>query len=314
MSYAWSTPSALALGLAFAIDAMLGELPARVHPVVWIGRLVDRVVSWSPRRGRTRQLLFGAGVALSVPVLVAALASAVLLACGDSLVRLPVEALLLSSLFAVRALGDAARGLQVPLEHDRLDDARHALRSLCSRDPSALAPHELAAAGIESTAENTSDSIVAPLFYYALLGLPGAAAYRAVNTLDAMIGYRGRFEYLGKASARLDDALNLVPARLTAAFLLLAGALDGARLRDGVRVWRRDARAPESPNAGHPMAAMAGLLGVQLHKRGCYTLGDGARAPGPHDLGRAWRIASRAAWIALAAALLSSMEQSRGLG
>jgi adenosylcobinamide-phosphate synthase len=306
-------PSAAALALAFAIDRLFGELPAAVHPVVWMGRATDALMRVAPQRGPLRQLLFGALVALLVPAMSATLAWLVLFACRTSALRIPVEAVLLSSLFAVRALGDAARGLQVPLEAQQLPAAREALRSLCSRDAAQLEPPELAAAAIESTAENASDSIVAPLFFYALLGLPGAAAYRAVNTLDAMIGYRGRFEWLGKIAARLDDALNLVPARLTAGLLLLAGALRGVRVREGMRVWWRDARNTESPNAGHPMAAMAGMLGVRLEKRGCYALGDATRALEPADVARAWRVVSAAAWIALGLALLASLERSHGL-
>src|SRR5262249_61854725 len=121
-------------------------------------------------------------------------------------------------------LGVAALDVRHALAGGRLHDARYALRSLCSRDASQLDPPLLVAAAIESVAENASDSFVAPLFYYALFGLPGAVFYRAVNTLDAMIGYHGRYEYLGKAAARLDDVLNFVPARLTAALLLAARA------------------------------------------------------------------------------------------
>lgn len=312
MMQALFTPSPWALAVAFAIDALLGEPPARVHPVVWIGRLADVCLRRAPAAGPLRQFAFGLLIALLVPGAAAAAACGALAACGEGPARLAVEALLLSSLFAVRALGEAALGVGTLLDEARLADARAALANLCSRDAADLAPHELAAAAIESTAENTSDSIVAPFFWYALLGLPGAALYRAVNTLDAMIGYHGRFEYLGKAAARLDDALNFVPARVTAGLVLLAGALERGRLRHGLRVWRRDARKTESPNAGHPMAAMAGLLGLQLAKRGAYTLGDAARAAAPADVGRAWRIASRAAWIALVIAVGATLERRHG--
>lgn len=315
MSLELFTPSPYALAAAFAIDALCGEPPPRLHPVVWIGRIAQALVDRAPADAPARELLWGACIALAVPG--AAMTGALLLlwACGERMwLRVPLEALLLSTLFAVRALGEAALGLSAKLKQGVLADARWALRNLCSRDPSELSPAELSAAAIESTAENTSDSIVAPLLCYALLGLPGAAAYRAVNTLDAMIGYRGRFEYLGKISARLDDLLNLVPARLTAALLLLSGALERARVREGVRVWWRDARKTESPNAGHPMAAMAGLLGLRLEKRGSYALGDASRQAEAHDINRAWRIASRAGWIALAVSIAVSFGRQHGLG
>ncbi len=309
---AFVMPSALALALAFAIDRLFGELPARAHPVVWMGRVAHALVRRAPASGPRRQLVYGAGLALVVPLGFAALGGAALAACGEGPLRLPVEVLLLTSTFAVGMLGDAARGLQRALDRGELEAARAGLRNLCSRDPSALAPHELAAAAIESTAENSSDSIVAPLFYYVGFGLPGALAYRAINTLDAMVGYRGRFEYLGKASARLDDLLNLIPARLCALLLLLAGAVHGARIRDGLRTWRADRRKTESPNAGHPMAAMAGLLGVRLEKQGSYVLGAGLRAAEPADIGRAVRIMNGAAWLALGLALALSLELSDG--
>jgi adenosylcobinamide-phosphate synthase len=158
---------------------------------------------------------------------------------------------------------------------------------------------------VESVAENASDSFVAPLFYYAVLGLPGAVAYRAVNTLDAMIGYHGRYEYLGKASARLDDALNFIPARLTAALLLAAGALCGGDVRSGWRVLGRDGNATESPNAGRPMATMAGLLRVQLEKLGHYCLGDATEPLTFSKIDDAWRIVLVCAGLAAAAVLIA---------
>jgi adenosylcobinamide-phosphate synthase len=146
------------------------------------------------------------------------------------------------------------------------------------------------AATIESVAENASDSFVAPLFYYALFGVPGAIAYRAVNTLDAMIGYHGRYEYLGKASARLDDVLNWIPARITALLLVAAGWLTGEAASRGWFIWQRDGSATESPNAGRPMAVMAGLLGVELQKAEHYRLGDPVDPLSVAKIGNACRI------------------------
>jgi adenosylcobinamide-phosphate synthase len=200
------------------------------------------------------------------------------------------------------------RPVRAPLERGDLAMARHGLRSLCSRDPSALGATELAAGAVESVAENASDSVVAPLFYYAVLGLPGALAYRAINTLDAMIGYRGKYEYLGKAAARLDDAANLIPARITAALLLVAGALTRKDLRGGWGVLRRDGATTASPNAGRPMAAIAGLLAVELEKPGQYRLGAPAAAPTAATIAAAWRlvvIVFAAAALLCAAAILA---------
>ncbi|MEW6269248.1 MAG: cobalamin biosynthesis protein [Thermodesulfobacteriota bacterium] len=296
-------PSAAALLLALAWDLMLGEPPARVHPVVWMGRVVAAAVRWAPS-GRPRlELAYGAALALVVPGAVALAAYALLaLLARAPLLRLVAEAWALKSAFALRALGDAARVVQGELERSDLAAARRDLRSLCSRDASVLDEGELAAATVESVAENASDSFVAPLLAYVALGLPGALLYRAVNTLDAMVGYHGRFEHLGKASARLDDLLNLVPARLTAALLLLAAWLARRDVRSARAVLVRDARRTESPNAGWPMAAMAGALGVALEKAGHYRLGDAREPVTVATIAEAWRLTLAAS---AAAALLA---------
>jgi adenosylcobinamide-phosphate synthase len=290
------TPSWVALLLALAWDALLGEPPAALHPVVWMGRAIDVALRIAPRGRPSGELAYGAVVALVLPV-GCFLAGWAALACSARapLLRLLVETYLLKSAFALRALGDAARGVRDPLRAGDLPGARRALRSLCSRDAEPLDAELVAAAAVESVAENASDSFVAPILFYALLGLPGALLYRMANTLDARIGYRGRYEWLGKPAARLDDLLNLVPARLTAALLLAAGALRGLDVRRARTIVRRDAARTASPNAGHPMAAMAGLLGVALEKPGAYRLGDATRAVGPDTIDDAWRLTRLAA-------------------
>jgi adenosylcobinamide-phosphate synthase len=287
---------------AVAFDLLVGEPANPVHPVVWMGRTLRLLQRAAPGAGRKlAQLVWGLVAALAVPALFAGAAALFVHASHDlPLVAVLVGVPLLKSSFALAALGRAGREVARALGAGDLARARHGLRSLCSRDPAALNEPQLAAAAIESLAENASDSFVAPLFYYALFGLPGAFAYRACNTLDAMIGYHGRYEYLGKPAARLDDLLNVVPARLTAAFLLVAGALVGADARAGWRVWRRDARTTESPNAGRPMATMAGLLGVQLEKVDHYRLGDARRPVSAACVEEAWRIVRAAAALALA--------------
>jgi adenosylcobinamide-phosphate synthase len=165
------------------------------------------------------------------------------------------------------------------------------------------------AAAIQSLAENASDSFVAPLFYYSLFGLPGAWAYRAVNTLDAMVGYHGRNEFVGKFAARLDDLLNLLPARLTALLIVIAAGLAGADARGAWRAWRRDHAHTASPNAGHPMSAVAGALGVVLEKVDHYRLNAGASEPAPADIARAERLVGLA--LALAAGLAVAAQRER---
>jgi adenosylcobinamide-phosphate synthase len=289
-------PSCLALLLALVWDRLLGEPPAALHPVVWMGRAIDLALRAAPRARPARELAYGTAVAVVLPAGCFLAGVAVIVGTARvPVVRLVAETFLLKSALALRALGDAARDVRDPLRAADLPAARGALRSLCSRDPGGLDAELVAAAAVESVAENASDSFVAPVLCYVALGLPGALFYRMANTLDARIGYRGRYEWLGKPAARLDDLLNLVPARLTAALLLAGGAVQGRDVRRAWRVWRRDARRTASPNAGHPMAMMAGLLGVALDKPGAYRLGDASTPVVPDTIDDAWRLTRLAA-------------------
>ncbi len=260
---------------AMVADRVIGEWPNAVHPVVWMGKTITLLERYVPASGPRAELAKGAFIATLVPIAFAAAGAAVLAASRPyPILQFSMAVVLLKSTFALRALAVAAGEVERALAQGAIERARYSLRSLCSRDASRLEPPELVAATIESVAENASDSFVAPLFYYALFGIEGAILYRAVNTLDAMIGYRGKYEYLGKVAARLDDAMNFVPARLTAGLLLFAGFVGGRPTRAGWSAWRRDAHTTESPNAGRPMAVMAGILGIQLEKAGHYRLGD----------------------------------------
>jgi adenosylcobinamide-phosphate synthase len=271
-----------ALAVALVLDLAFGDPPNAFHPVAWIGQTISLTMRAAPARGAYRQLAFGAAVAVLVPSFAAGLAFATVHSLGGvRWARFIVTVLLLKSTFSLRGLAAAAGVVRAALLRRDLAAARRALGSLCSRDATQLDEPALVAASVESVAENTSDSVVAPLLYYVLFGVAGAVFYRAVNTLDAMIGYRGRYEWLGKASARTDDLLNLVPARLTAALLLASGVLARRDVRGGLRVLRRDRARTESPNAGRPMATMAGLLRVELTKVGCYRLGDSIDALAP---------------------------------
>lgn len=272
------TPAFVLLA-ALAVDRFYGEWPGPWHPVVWMGRLQSALRRFAPRPAAPA-FLYGAGMAFAGPLVFGG-GSALLLDGFHALpvARFVVSVVLLKTAFSLRALEDAALTVPEALQAGDLGRAREDLRSLVSRDTSELPPPLLAAAAIESVAENLSDSFVAPLLFYAVAGVPGALVYRAANTLDAMIGYHGETEWLGKTAARLDDVLNLIPARLTALLLALAAPLCGLSARGAWRIWRRDGAVTESPNAGRPMAAMAGALGVELEKRGHYRLGAGSPLP-----------------------------------
>jgi adenosylcobinamide-phosphate synthase len=285
---------------ALAADLALGEPPARFHPVVWIGRLQGALRRRAPSRPLPA-FLWGGVMATLGPSLTAGL-TWLALRHTHGLLRWILAVFLLKSAFAVRALATAGWNVSRPLAAGDLATARAALGSLVSRETKTLPAPLVAAAAVESVSENTSDSIVAPLLFYAIAGVPGAIAYRAINTLDAMIGYRGDLEWLGKAAARLDDLANLVPARVTALLLALAAPLGGGSVGRALAVWARDRRLTDSPNAGHPMATMAGALGVELEKAGHYRLGAGLRSATAADVDSAVRIMLGAA---LAAAMIA---------
>jgi adenosylcobinamide-phosphate synthase len=259
-----------------------------------MGRTLEALEPLAPPGGSGR-LVFGSLVALAAPCGWAGLGWLV-----ERSAAWPLQALLLKPAFAGRALLAAAYAVEQELTIGHLAAARARLRALVSRPTSDLRPDLVAAAGIESLAENLVDSWVAPLLAYAAFGLAGAYAYRAANTADAMWGYRdARYEWLGKPAARLDDLLNWLPARLAATLLVLAGS----RRQSALRVWRRDARRTASPNAGHPMAAAAGQLGVCLTKTDHYVLHAEGQLPQAHDLAAARRLVQRAMLLSAIAAL-----------
>ena len=285
---------ALALLLALLLDLALSEPPNRLHPTVWIGKtvaLAERIAP-GPHSSSTVQLAAGGVMALLIPAAWAAAAWAASFGLMQlhPLAYLVVVAALLKSTFSVRMLHRVAADVGRILSSGDVDAARRQMSALVSRDTSQLTVGQMAAGAIESVAENITDSIVGPLLAFALFGLPGAVAYRAINTLDSMVGYRGRYEYLGKASARLDDLVNLIPARLAAGMLWIATAiLPGMAAGPAWRIMLAHHRRTESPNAGWTMAAMAGGLGVTLEKLGHYRLGDPAPEPLPKHIGNATR-------------------------
>ena len=302
---------ATGLAIGFAADRMLGD-PARWHPVAGFGRvagaLEDRVYADSRARGTAYTLvLVGSAAALG--------RAAESAAHGRPLLRTLATATATWAVLGGTSLGREATTIQRQLEARDLPAARLQLTHLVGRDTSTLDEAEIARATIESLAENTSDAVVAPLLLGAVAGMPGLLAYRAANTLDAMVGHRSpRHQRFGWASARLDDLLNLPGSRLSA---LLAAALAptvGGRPEDAVRAWRRDAAGHPSPNAGPVEAAFAGALGVQLGGVNSYagrledrqTLGDG-RPPAVPDLERARLLASRVGLAAASVAVAISL-------
>ncbi|MCC5979437.1 MAG: cobalamin biosynthesis protein CobD [Salinarimonas sp.] len=299
--------------LALIIDAAIGwpgRLYARIgHPVTWIGA----AISWcdarfnregDPPAGRARAGMLTA-LAVILVAMLPALTVAILLPAGW--MGIVMTGLIAWPLIATRSMHDHVAAVAAPLTAGDLDGARGAVAMIVGRDPTLLDAPGVTRAAIESLAENTSDGIVAPIFWGVLLGLPGIVTYKAINTLDSMIGHRNaRYTDFGRFAAKLDDVVNWVPARLTG----LLFALISRRPTTALAVMRRDARHHRSPNAGWPEAAMAGALGVRLS--GPRSYGSGIRqepwlngeAPDPRadDL-RAGLALYRRAMIALAALL-----------
>ncbi len=284
----------IVIWLAVLIDVLWGEPPNGVHPVAWMGNAIAAFRRHAPKRGRWRPFVAGMCFVIAGACVTFAIGAAIEAALRATPVAFAVlgEALVLKLMFSLRGLARAGQLVCAALQSGDLQRARSLLGwHLVSRDTRALDESQVTAATIESLAENASDSFVAPLLFFAIAGLPGAIAYRFLNTCDAILGYRDQErEWLGKSAARLDDLVNLVPARVTAALIVVTGILLGRNPVGAAGIWHRDRVLTASPNAGHPMSAAAGVLGVELVKAGHYRLGSGQRAPGVHDIARATRL------------------------
>lgn len=290
-----------AMLVAMTLDVFGGEPPRRLHPVVGIGRYLQ----WSGRRlpalaplrafaGGALAWLIGALILVAAAYALQAIAWRVFepaSSIGGSVASAIVLGVLLKPMLAWRMLHDEVGAVESVLAAG-VEAGRARIGRLASRDATSLDAVQVRETAIESLAENLSDSVLAPLFWFAVAGLPGAALYRFANTADAMWGYRQRWEWAGKWAARADDLLSWVPARLTALALLSHPAR-----------WRelaRQARRTPSPNGGWPMGAMALGLDVRLGKPGVYLLNPRGRGADAADTGHALRRARRALWLGIA--------------
>jgi adenosylcobinamide-phosphate synthase len=290
---------------ALVLDVAVGDPRNAWHPVAWVGRGLSRLLTHAPRDGRRALLAVGAATVLGAAAAAAGIASAAArMLRPTGVVGILGQAWLLKCTFSLRGLIFAARLVQQRLRAGNLVGGRQAVGvHLVSRDTIDLDASGVVSATVESVAENLTDSIVAPVFWYLCLGLPGAWGYRVVNTVDAMVGYRtGALEYLGKVPARLDDALNWLPARVAGVAMVAGAFVAGADAAAAWRILRDHRRRPASPNAGWTMAPMAGALGVTLEKPRAYRLGTGP-APGVDDIGRSLEIMTAAAVGGIAVAL-----------
>ncbi len=305
--------------MAFIADWILGDPQTWPHPVRFLGRLIAGGEKIARRRARERPAaLRRAGAALAVSVLLISVIAAITLLIAAShlawILWFLAALYLVYSALCLKELYRQTWRVEEALRSGSLAEARERLAWVVGRDTADLDEPAVRRAVIETLAENLSDGLVAPMFYLAIGGPPLAWGYKAINTMDSMIGYKnGRYIDLGRFAAKLDDAANFLPARLTALLLIASARLAGFDWRAAWRIWRRDGRRHESPNAGQPEAAMAGALGLYLGGPSCYGgvlcpkpfINEEGSEAGPDSVRAAERLVLGAAVLALALCLLT---------
>ncbi len=258
--------------IAVAIDILFGELPAKIHPVVLMGRLINIFRNWLSQYNNKLS-----GIILTTSLLIIFILIFFLIievSIFNTVLYVAVSAILLSTTFAIRSLIDSIIFIKQDLDSD-IEKAKNSMSFLVSRDTYNLSEAELISAAIETLTENITDSVIAPIIYSFLFGVLGGVSYRVVNTLDAMVGYKNPKNInIGWFPAKLDDILNYIPARITGFLMVFASFLLKLDWKNSYTVMIRDARNTPSPNSGYPMAAAAGALGIELKKPDCYQLGN----------------------------------------
>ncbi len=270
--------SVLIFVLAFLIDAVLGEYPDRIHPTIGIGKIIaylkPKAKNVNPRIEKANGVLLAITIMLVVSLPVFALLFWLRTSFG-SIPYIIVGAILFKATFAVKGMGQYTKPIASALKKNDLVEARKWLPFIVRRDPNTLGEKQIISAAVESIAESTTDGITAPFFFFAIFGVPGAFAYRVINTLDSMVGYKDvENKNIGWFSAKLDTITNYIPTRLTGYLMVAAAFLLRENWRESWRILHRDKGKTMSVNAGWTISAMAGALDTQLEKQGHYTLGD----------------------------------------
>jgi len=276
--------SVVIVGFALLLDFLVGDPKTKYHPTAWMGILIASLVPFAQNNSEKRAL-FGCILIVSIVVTIVS-TLLVVLDVGISLlsvdivsliISIVVGSILLKTTIAIRGMQRHALAVVDAVEKGDLDSARNHLSMIVKRDTKNLDKNHILSAVLESVSENTVDGVTGPLFYYAIFGLPGAFVYRAINTIDSMIGYKTTmFKNMGWFGAKCDTVLNYVPSRLTALVMILGAFILGYNWKESLYIMRRDSRKLASPNAGFPMAVLAGALGTRLEKMNYYTIGNGS--------------------------------------
>ena len=275
--------SIVIIAFALGLDFVFGDPKNRYHPTAWIGTLIAKLTPLAKNKNEYVEKLGGIFVvSITVGIVVTLL---LILDTGISLlttdwltlvVSIIIGVILLKSTIAIRGMERYALDVVDSLEQDNLGSAREKLSMIVKRNTKNLDKNHVISGVLESISENTVDGITGPLFYYALFGLPGAFVYRIVNTADSMIGYKTDiFKNIGWFGATCDTILNYIPSRLTGLVMIISAAILQNNWKESYKIMIRDGKKTESPNAGYPMAALAGALDTKFEKINHYKLGDG---------------------------------------
>ena len=274
--------SILIIGFAIMLDLIIGDPRSKYHPTAWIGNFISNLVPLFKNENAHLEKFGGILIVIisttAVGVLLVVLNLKLDSIVGNELltiiVTIVVGAILLKTTIAIRGMEKHALAVVEALENDDIDEARTNLAMITKRKTKDLDKNHVLSGVLESISENTVDGITGPLFYFALFGLPGAFVYRVINTIDSMIGYKTEmFKNLGWFGANCDNILNYIPSRLTAMTMVLGAMLLGHDWKNCYEIFKRDGKKTDSPNAGYPMAALAGALGTKLEKIEHYSLG-----------------------------------------
>ena len=276
--------SIIIVGFALLLDFLVGDPKTKYHPTAWMGKLIALLVPFTKSNSVRKELLGGILLVSVIVIIVSTLL--VVLDVGISLlttdivsliVSIAIGSILLKTTIAIKGMQKHALAVVNAVEEGDLDSARNHLSMIVKRDTKNLDKNHILSGVLESVSENTVDGVTGPLFYYAIFGLPGAFVYRAINTIDSMVGYKTTlFKNVGWFGAKCDTVLNYAPSRLTGLVMILGALILGYNWKESLYIMRRDSRKLESHNAGFPMAALAGALGTRLEKMNYYTIGNGS--------------------------------------